>query len=186
MHPANQVVNTGQTASFTAAANGNPTPSVKWQVSTNNGSSWSDISGATSLTYSFTAQSTDNGKQYRAVFTNVAGSATSDAAVLTVNYAPAVTTQPANQTVNAGQTASFTAAASGNPSPTVQWQVSTNNGSSWSDIAGATSLTYSFTAQVTDNGKQYRAVFTNTIGSATSSAALLKISNLVYLPFLYK
>ena len=48
--------------------------------------------------------------------------------------APTVTTQPASQTVTAGQTATFTAAASGNPTPTVQWQVSTDSGSTFSDI----------------------------------------------------
>ena len=90
--------------------------------------------------------------------------------------APVVTSQPASQTINAGQTASFSAAASGSPTPTVQWQVS-SDGSSWSDISGATSLTYSFTAQSTDNGKQYRAIFTNPAGSATTYAALLIVNN---------
>ena len=51
--------------------------------------------------------------------------------------APVVTTQPASQPVTAGQTATFTAAASGNPTPTVQWQVSTDSGSTFSDIHGA-------------------------------------------------
>ena len=60
---------------------------------------------------------------------------------ITVNRAPAVTTEPANQSVNAGDTATFTAAASGYPTPTVQWQVSTNGGSSFSNIGGATSTT---------------------------------------------
>ena len=45
--------------------------------------------------------------------------------------APTVTTHPSNQTVRAGGTAIFTAAASGNPAPTVQWQASTNNGITW-------------------------------------------------------
>jgi hypothetical protein len=182
--PVNQTVNAGQTATFSAAASGNPVPTVQWQVSTN-GTTWSNISGATSTTYSFTAQAGDNGKQYRAVFTNAAGSVNSNAATLTVNSAPAVTTQPSNQLLISGQTATFTAAASGNPVPTVQWQVSTN-GTTWSDIAGATSATYSFTAQAADNGKQYRAVFTNSRGSATSSAALLRIGNLVFLPIVVK
>jgi hypothetical protein len=184
--PVNQSVTAGQTATFTAAASGNPTPTVRWQVSTDNGSTWSNISGATSATYSFLAQFTDIGKQYRAVFTNVIGSGTTNAATLTVNTIPVVTTQPVNQTKNARQTASFTAAASGNPTPSVQWQVSTNHGSTWSNISGATSTTYSFTAQPTDNGKQYRAVFTNAAGSVNSSAVMLTINNLVYLPFVYK
>jgi hypothetical protein len=75
---------TGKTATFTAAARGTPTPTVQWQVSTNGGTSWSDISGATNTTHSFTAASGDDGKQYRAVFTTTAGSATSSSAVLSV------------------------------------------------------------------------------------------------------
>jgi hypothetical protein len=177
-NPSSSTVNSGSTANFTAAATGNPTPTVQWQVSTNDGSLWSDISGATSTTYSFTAASGDNGNQYRAVFTNIVGSATSSAATLTVNYAPSVTQNPSSSTVNSGSTASFTAAAIGNPTPTVQWQVSTNGGSSWSNISNATSTTYSFTTGSGDNGKQYRAVFTNTAGSATSSAAVLSVVTL--------
>jgi subtilisin family serine protease/subtilisin-like proprotein convertase family protein len=173
--PSNQTVVTGNTATFTAAARGNPTPTVQWQVRTDDGSSWSDISNATNTTYSFTAALGDNGNQYRAVFTNTVGSATSSAATLTVNYAPSVTQNPSSSAVSSGTTASFTAAARGNPTPTVQWQVSTDDGSSWSDISGATNTTYSFTAASGDDGNQYRAVFTNTVGSATSSAAVLSI-----------
>jgi hypothetical protein len=173
--PANQAVNAGQTASFSATASGNPTPTVQWQVSTNNGSTWSNISGATSAAYSFIALASDNGKQYRAIFTNTTGSVSTNAANLTVYYAPSVTTQPISQTVNAGQTASFNAAASGNPFPTVQWQVSTNNGSTWNNISGATSTTYNLSSQAADNGKQYRAVFTNSVGNVNSAAATLTV-----------
>jgi len=71
----------------------------------------------------------------------------------------------------------FTAAASGNPTPTVKWQ--SNSGSGWSDIVGATSVTYSFTAAVGDNGVQYRAVFTNGVGSdATTNPATLTVPSL--------
>ena len=116
--------------------------------------------------------------QYRAVFTNGVGSdATTNSATLTVQYGPAVTTQPTSQTVLAGATVTFTAAASGNPTPTVKWQ--SNSGSGWSDIAGATSGTYSFTAAAGDNGVQYRAVFTNGIGTdATTNPATLTVPTL--------
>ena len=53
------------------------------------------------------------------------------------------TTEPVSQTVNPGATATFSAAAIGNPSPTGQWQVSTNGGASYAPIAGATSTTLS-------------------------------------------
>ncbi|MDQ1446859.1 MAG: large repetitive protein, partial [Acidimicrobiaceae bacterium] len=84
-----------------------------------------------------------------------------------VNEAPAVTTNPADQTVNSGASVSFVAAASGFPAPTVQWQRSTNGGGSYTNIAGATSPTYTFTAASADNGNKYRAVFTNSSGTAT-------------------
>jgi hypothetical protein len=91
-----------------------------------------------------------------------------------VETAPAITTQPANATVDAGQPATFTAAASGAPTPTVKWQSSTNNGTSWADVAGATSTTLTVANGVT--GTQYRAVFTNSKGSATSNAATLTVT----------
>ena len=93
-------------------------------MSTDNGASFSPISGATSTTLTLSNVAfSQNGYEYEAVFTNSVNSATSNPATLTVDTAPAVTTQPTNQTANAGTTATFTAAASGNPSPTVQWQL---------------------------------------------------------------
>jgi hypothetical protein len=90
--------------------------------------------------------------------------------------APLVTQNPSSVTVNAGTTATFMAAATGNPTPTVQWQVSTD-GVHFSNAPGSsTSTTYSFTATQAMNGNQYRAVFTNTVTSANSTAATLYIT----------
>src|SRR5690348_4783604 len=91
--------------------------------------------------------------------------------------APYITTQPANQTVTAGQTATFTAAATGSPAPTVQWQVSSNGGGTFSNLSGATSTTLSFTTAGSQNGYKYQAVFTNSAGSATTASATLTISS---------
>lgn len=99
-------------------------------------------------------------------------------ATLTAYVAPVVTTHPVSTGVTAGTVVSFTAAATGVPAPTVQWQVSTNNGSSWSNISGETSGTYTFTAAAGDTGKQYRAVFTNAEGSANTNAATLLVGTL--------
>src|SRR5262249_34417144 len=52
---------------------------------------------------------------------------------------PAVTGQPANHMAGEGNSVTFTASASGVPTPTVQWQVSTNGGVTFNDIPGATS-----------------------------------------------
>ena len=112
-----------------------------------------------------------------ATATDAAGnvSPASAANVFTVQIpAPTVTTQPASQTVTAGATATFSAAASGGA--TVQWQISVNGGGSWTDIAGATSTSYTTPATTTaDNGRRFRAVFTNAGGATTSGAATLTV-----------
>jgi hypothetical protein len=174
--PLGATVDAGQPASFTAAASGNPTPTVQWQVSTDGGATFSNIAGATSPTYTLTTTAGENGDQYQAVFTNSVGAATSNAATLTVDSLPAITTQPSSTTVLQGATATFTAAASGNPSPTVQWQVSTNGGATFSTIAGATSDTYSFTTAAGESGNKYQAVFTNSVGSTSTNAATLTLA----------
>jgi uncharacterized repeat protein (TIGR01451 family) len=93
---------------------------------------------------------------------------------LTVNAPPVVTTNPANQSVSAGSSATFTAAASGSPAPTVQWQVSVAGGA-FSNVPNATSTTLTFTAAFSQNGNKYQAVFTNSVGTATTTAATLTV-----------
>ena len=87
-----------------------------------------------------------------------------------------VTSSPSNLIVTSGQSASFSAAATGSPAPTVQWQVSSNGGATFTDLPGATSTTLTFTAAMSQNGYLYRAVFTNSSGSVTSSAATLTVN----------
>jgi plastocyanin len=101
------------------------------------------LAGATGTSYTISAVTAgQNGYQYRAVFTNKAGSATTTAATLTVQYAPTVTKNPRSVTVTAGQSVTFTTAATGNPTVTVQWQVSTDGGNTFTNIAGATGTSY--------------------------------------------
>ncbi len=171
VNPTDQTACDGATVSFTAASSGLPPPTVQWQVST--GGPFTDIPGATSNTLTFTATLAANGNKYRAVFTNVGGSATTTAATLTVITAPTVTQNPSDVTTCDGGTATFTAAASGRTG--VQWQVSTNGGGLFTPIVGATSTTFSFTASSLQNGNQYRAVFSNSCGNAATTAATLTI-----------
>ncbi len=91
--------------------------------------------------------------------------------------APVITAQPSNQAVTAPATASFVVAATGNPSPTYQWQLSTDGGATFANINGATSATYTTPATTgADSGKQFRAVVTNGTGSVTSSAGTLTVT----------
>jgi len=90
------------------------------------------------------------------------------------NTAPVVTTQPVSQTYTSGGSLTFTAAASGTPTPTVQWQYSVNAGSTWANLAGATSTTLiASSLNGLENGWEVRAVFTNSVSSATSHAATM-------------
>ncbi len=176
--PQSATVIQGQNGTFESAATGFPTPTVQWEISTNGGTNWSNVEGATSTTLPLTAVTyTSNGDEYRAAYTNSAGTTYTNAATLTVTVPPVVTAQPEWQTAFAGEGVSFTAIASGHPVPAVQWERSTNGGTSWSPIAGATSTTYSIASvHAVENGYRYRAVFTNSAGTATSEYARLTIT----------
>src|SRR4029077_8740996 len=108
----------------------------------------------------------DNASTFKVVVSNSAGSATSSAATLTVNpapVAPTITTQPGNQTVTAGQTATFTVVATGTAPLGYQWQ---KNGA---NIAGATATSYTTPATTTaDSGSSFDVVVSNTAGTVTS------------------
>jgi hypothetical protein len=93
-----------------------------------------------------------------------------------VPQAPVVTKQPASQVVTLGQPVTLTATASGFPPPSVQWQVSTNNGATFSNISGATATSYTFTATAATNGQIFQAVFKNSGGSVTSDAAVITLA----------
>jgi hypothetical protein len=173
--PANQTVTAGQTATFSVAANGTAPLSYQWQKNAAN------ISGATGASYTTPATTTaDSGATFRCVVSNSAGSATSNAATLTVNAAvvvPSITTQPANQTVTAGQTASFSVAAGGTAPLSYQWQKNAAN------ISGATGTSYTTPATTTaDSGAQFRCIVSNSAGSATSNAATLTVNAAVVAP----
>ena len=89
---------------------------------------------------------------------------------------PLITAQPTAQTVIAGDTVTFTAAATADPAATVQWLVSTDQGQTYVPITGATSTTLSFIAQASDSGKLYRAIFVNSKGPAETNAVTLEVN----------
>lgn len=90
--------------------------------------------------------------------------------------APSITSQPSSTTAAAGDVASFTVAAEGSPEPTVQWQFSEDDGDNFNDIQGETDATLMFMATGSQSGYQYRAVLTNSVGTATSDPATLTVN----------
>src|SRR5580704_3558029 len=118
--PMSQTVNVGQTATFTVSATGAMPLSYQWQK---NGA---NISGATSATYTTPATTTaDNGAKFGVTVMHSTQSVASSLATLTVNSPsspPTITSQPTNQTVVAGQTATFSVVANGTSPLSYQWQ----------------------------------------------------------------
>jgi hypothetical protein len=87
LNPVNHTTSAGDPVSFTAMATGSPVLSVQWQVSTDGGITFHNVTGtvtATTTTLTFYASLSQNGYKYRAVFTNSAGIATTLVATLTV------------------------------------------------------------------------------------------------------
>jgi Immunoglobulin I-set domain len=167
--PANQTVTVGQTATFSVTATGTAPLAYQWQKNSAN------IAGATTASYITPATaSTDNGETFDVIVSNAAGSKTSTTATLTVNataVAPTITTQPVNQTVTAGQTATFSVTATGTAPLSYQWQ---KNGA---NITGATVSSYTTPATATtDNGATFDVIVSNAAGSKTSTSATLTVN----------
>ncbi|MEP7141202.1 MAG: NHL repeat-containing protein, partial [Caldimonas sp.] len=178
VQPADQSVVAPATATFVVTATGTSL-AYEWQVSVDGGVTFNLLAGgpdAPGVALSNTSVN-QSGQRFRVRVSNGAGSVVSSAALLTVAaqpVAPSVTLQPADATVVVPATATFTAAASGVPTPSVQWQQSIDAGATWADLPAATNPSYTTPATVVgDSGKRFRAVFTNGSGSVNSNAAIL-------------
>ena len=113
--PQSQVVTNAANVTFTATATGTAPLSYQWEF---NGGT---IAGATNVALTLTNVQPVNAGQYSVVVTNVAGSATSSNALLTVNVPPSITQQPQNQIVTSGATATFAVSATGTAPLAYQW-----------------------------------------------------------------
>lgn len=154
----------GQTATFTAAADGDPVPTVQWETLVNG--QWNPIPGATGTSYTTPLLTVaDNGTNYRAVFTNIGGTVvTATASVLVVApAAPSVTLQPVDRFVAGGTSVTLTAEASGTPQPIVYWQLQGPDGV-FRSVPNGSSREYTTPALASGRVAVYRAVFANSAG----------------------
>ena len=173
--PVSQSVLAGSSATFTVSATGTGPLRYQWKK---NGT---DISGATNSSYTTPGTSLgDSGAQYSVVVSNAVNTVTSNEARLTVSLAaekPTIHSQPANQTVAAGQTATFWVTASGTAPFTYQWK---KNGTY---IEGVTTSSHTTDATVLgDSGAVFSVVVSNSAGTVTSSSATLTVNPAVVAP----
>ena len=166
--PAGQTVITGASASFSVSATGTSPLTYQWKKD------GIAIPGATSSTYTIAATSLTDSAVFAVVVSNGAGTATSNNATLTVAdalVAPAITKQPAAQSVTAGQTAKFTVEATGTAPLRYQWKLNDQ------DISGATDSSYATSdTNTVGNDAVFTVVVSNGTGTATSDKATLTVT----------
>jgi hypothetical protein len=181
--PTSSTICSGSNTSFTSNGTGTGA-TYQWQVNT--GSGFTNVSnggvygGATTNTLAITGAALSmNGYQYRVVVSGTCPPpATSNAATLTVVAPAAITGQPTNKALCAGDNTTFSVTATG--TTIYQWQV--NTGSGFTNIAnggvysGATTATLTITgATAAMNTYQYRVQVSNATCStplASGNAAL--------------
>ncbi|MEP7302711.1 MAG: beta-propeller fold lactonase family protein [Caldimonas sp.] len=195
--PAPQIVQVGQTASFTVGftvgfdsdlfggINQLMDYRIKWQkrglVEAAFGlGTWTDIDGADYRTYTTPPTTVnDTATLYRAVATSVLGSTASDAALLTVVEQlapPVVQSQPGNLNVSLGGNAVFAATVSGTAPLSYQWR---RNGS---NLIGANAAILTLANVSGLDAGSYDLMVTNRAGSVTSEAAVLVVTQGVPVP----
>ena len=162
--PQGQEVLAGTPASFEVTVSGTEPLTYQWQF---NGA---PIDGATARSLSITDVTVDTAGDYAVTVTNGAGSVSSDAATLVVVQPVVITAEPQDQTVTAGQGASFNVTVTGTDPLAYEWQFGGVT------IDGATEGTLSLNnVQAADAGA-YQVVVSNIAGPVSSAAATLTVN----------
>ncbi len=162
--PANQAAVAGGSASFFVMVAGTSPFNYQWQFNGTN------LNGATNSVFTLVNVQPVNAGNYSVTITNAYGLAASSGATLTVHSPPSITTQPASQTVPAGNNATFSVVAAGDPTLNYQWRFNGTN------ISGATTTSLTVTnVQLTSEGN-YSVVVTNPYAFVTSSNASLSVN----------
>lgn len=162
-----QPVAEGQNVTLTVAVDGTAPFAYQWFKD-----GW-PIAGATDYALAISNALAGASGDYTASVANEAGSALAEPVTLSVTavvVAPTLTTQPVSQTVTAGATVSFTAAATGTPAPAYQWS---KDGAA---LAGATNSTLSLAGVTSAQAGTYTMTATNSAGSVVSTGALLTVN----------
>jgi hypothetical protein len=163
VHPATQTVCAGTNVTFSVSTTGSGI-TYQWRKGGVN------IGGATSSSYTINGVVVGDSGTYDVVVNGTCGAVTSNAAILTVNTAPAITSQPSGQALCVGSNITFSVTATGT-GITYQWRKGGGN------IGGATSPSYTINGVVAGDAGNYDVVISGTCPpSVTSNVAVLSIT----------
>ncbi|AKG53595.1 hypothetical protein DGWBC_0932 [Dehalogenimonas sp. WBC-2] len=149
------------------------------EISRNNGLDWATV--ATSITnngsYPWVVSGPVTSQARIRISSSTNSSINSVSASFTIGGLPSITQHPQGQTITYGADVTFNSSATGDPEPTIQWQLSTDSGESWSDIPNANDTSYSVTKPTINMSDwRYRAVFENSNGTVITDTAILTIT----------
>lgn len=164
----------GGNINLNVVATGDGTLNYQWQK---NGVNIPGAPNANALTLPANA-TTDSGT-YRCIISNTVGTATSLGAVVAVQNAPIVTTDPTNVTTVEDEASELTVVATGTATLKYQWQKQEDLGGGnlqFVNITGKTAAKLSFAKTAIDNQGIYRCVVTNDVGTDTSLTASVTVT----------
>jgi hypothetical protein len=162
--PGSQAVAAGANVALTVNATGSPPPAIQWW---RNGAV---IIGATDATLALSNVQAQQAGTYSATVMNAIGSTFTIPLVLTVMGAPVITAHPVGRAAVGGQTITLTSTAVGFPVPTYQWL---RDGA---PIPGQTNASLLVANAQDEDAGEYRVVVSNTFGTTTSNAAVLRVT----------
>ncbi len=163
--PTNLFLPAGATAVFHVTATGSAPLSYQWQKGVVNLANGGRISGATTPDLTITSIQASDVAGYRCVVTNLAGTATSSSASLSLPTPPSLTGQPATQVVGVGAPATFTVTAAGSTPLYYQWYLNGN------EISGANGASFSIPATTATWLGSYQVQVWNVAGTNWSATA---------------
>ena len=188
--PADQTVFSGATAVFSVVTLGGEPMTFRWAINGTNLTDGGNISGSGSRVLTVSNASPTNVAYYSVTIHNSSGTVFSDSAFLEVVVAPPIiTSQPTNQTVSPGATATFSVAAIGSQPLTYQWRISPTNLNlgggilgfnpvnlvDGGNISGSTTGTLTIANAIEANNGVYSVVVSNPVTSVTSAFVSLNV-----------
>lgn len=188
-------------AGATVAFTGSPTPTIQWQRSVD-GATWTDVVGAVGSRHTLPLGAADNGARLRAVLDNGVGEPVVSNVLGPITVAVTATSlgaiSPSTAYTAPGGTATFAINVNGSPVPTVQWERSTDGGTTWSTVDGTVPTSLASTTprtggiratlvvsglQLSDHNTRFRLRASNGVGpEVVSNPATLSVQ--FYAPIL--